>query len=491
MTSPEVAAAGTTPDEPSLRRRIVFIPLVVACALLMQAIDSSVLMTSLPIVAEGLGTDPVSLKLSFAAYYLGVGLFIPVSGLIADRLGTRDTFCLAVLIFMVASILCGQSEALIPFISYRFLQGVGGAMMVPVGRIAILRAAPKAHLVAAMGYFTMPAFIGPLIGPAVGAVVTAQLGWQWIFYLNLPLCVGAIVFACFLFENNKNPRAGAFDYTGFVCSTLGGGLLMFSVMTGNQVVTGRWAWLCSLAGILLFTVCVLHSKRISNPLLDFRLFGADTFRQSVFGGSITRAGSSAVPFLVMLLFQLAFGLTAFESGLALGAACIGALGMKFAAPPLMRRFGFRTVLVWCSIANSMTTLLLALLCFFPSLPWIFTVFVAGMIVRTLQYTALNTIVYSDVEPSRMSHAAALAGSAQELSMGLGMAIGGWVLEASLRGTALHGPALTPLFAVAFLVTGSLSAGILPFMTRLKPHAGSAISGHGAAATPESERAVPR
>jgi EmrB/QacA subfamily drug resistance transporter len=454
------------------------IPLVVAAALFMENMDSTVIATSLPAIAEDLGTNPVSLKLAFTTYLLSLTIFIPISGWCADRFGAKNVFRMAIAVFALGSIACGMSQSLPWLVGSRALQGLGGAMMVPVGRIVLLRAIPKSELVDAMAWLTIPALMGPLIGPPFGGFVTTYFDWRYIFWINVPFGVLAILLATWLMPEGNDPPPPPLDWSGFLLSGLGLSLTVAGATSiGRELLPWEIPLTLMAVGVIFLVLYVRHARRAANPILDLSLANIPTFRAGLIGGSLYRVGIGAIPFLTPLLFQLGFGLTAFQSGMLTCAAALGALSMKFTAARLIRRFGFRNLLVLNGAVSCALLAVYALLA--PGTPYVLIVMVllTGGFLRSLQFTALNAIAYSDIDNAAMSRAASLYTVAQQLSLSVGVMTAAGALELS---HAWRGGAALAFgdFALAFLAVSAIAALSVFQFTGLAPGAGASVSGRG-------------
>jgi EmrB/QacA subfamily drug resistance transporter len=453
------------------------IPLVVASALFMENLDSTVIATSLPAIAADLGEDPVILKLAFTSYLLSLAIFIPVSGWCADRFGARTIFRLAIAIFTLASIACGFAQTLEGLVVARAAQGLGGALMVPVGRIIILRLVPKAELLGAMAFLTVPALIGPLAGPPLGGFITTYLHWRWIFWINVPFGILGMILASRFMPPLKADGVPRLDVIGFLLSGLGLAAAIFGFTTlARSLFPPAVAPALTIGGAVLLGLYVVHAQRTSHPILDLKLLRIDTFRQSVLGGNLFRIGVGAIPFLLPLLLQVGFGLDAFQTGLLTFAAAIGAISMKLAAPRLLRWFGYRNVLIFNTLVGSAFIAVNAL--FTPATPhWLmFAVFVAGGFFRSLQFTSVNSLAYADVPEAEISRASTLSNVAQQLSLSTGVAVAALVLEAA-QGFRSHGVLTADDIGAAFLVISAISASAVLVHLRLAPEAGQALSGY--------------
>lgn len=468
---------------PTAGRAFAAVPLIVACALFMENLDSTVIATALPDIARSLGEDPLRLSAALTAYMLSLAVFLPVSGWMADRFGTRRVFAAAIAVFTTGSILCGLAQDLPMLVGARVVQGMGGAMMVPVGRLAILRTVPKDQLVRAMSFVTMPALVGPALGPLVGGFIATYASWRWIFFINVPVGLIGLVLALRVIPDVREPDAGPLDVRGLLLSGAGLAGLMFALEN-----VGRGLLPPGLLGAIAVTaaVCVWlyvrHARRQVRPILDPTLLRVPTFAASVAGGTLFRMGIGAVPLLLPLLFQLGFGLTPFESGALTFASAVGALTMKALAGPLLRRFGFRRLLVGNAVLSGAIMASYAL--FTPETPHlvILATLLVGGFFRSLQFTGVNTLAYADIEAERVSRASTLAAVMQQLSLTLGVATGALALH--LTQVWHGGGPLTPAdFDPAFAAVGALAMVSALFFLPLPAEAGAGISGHRRQAQP--------
>ncbi|MFC5068461.1 MFS transporter [Flaviflagellibacter deserti] len=455
----------------------VLVPLIVACALFMENLDSTVLATALPAIARDIGADPIRLKLALTSYLLSLAVFIPASGWMADRFGARSVFRLAIAVFMLGSIFCGLSSTMGEIIAARIVQGMGGAMMVPVGRLVILRTVPKSELVGSLAWLTIPALIGPVVGPPLGGFITTYFHWRWIFWINLPIGVLGLILATMFIPNVRGEEQTRFDTIGFILSGIG----MASFVTGStaiglNILPIPLVVLLLLCGATLLTTYVFYARRVPNPILDLSLFRIPTFRISITGGSLFRIGIGAIPFLLPLLFQLGFGMTPFQSGMLTFAASLGAMAMKFAAPPILRTLGFRTVMVTNAIIASL--FVAAPIFFTTATPGaiVLAVLLAGGFFRSLQFTSVNALGYSDVSQLQMSRATSMTSVAQQVSLSVGVSIAALTLETSLKLRGDHTLIISD-FTPAFIVVAVVSALSVFAFARLKPNAGAEVSGH--------------
>jgi EmrB/QacA subfamily drug resistance transporter len=450
------------------------LPMIVACALFVENMDSTVIATSLPAMANDLGTSPIALKLAMTTYLISLAVFIPASAWVADRKGARTTFVAAIVVFLLGSLSCASSSSLATMVAARGLQGAGGAMMVPVGRLVVLRTVPKHELVDALAWITIPALVAPMIGPPLGGFITTYFHWRWIFLLNLPIAVVGVVLAARFIPDLKGDARG-FDARGFVFSGVGLGLTLFGLSTfGKHLVSTSLAAACLGAGLLLLLAYGFHARRHPQPLLDLGLLRIKTFRSSVVGGAIFRVGVGATPFLLPMMLQLGFGLSPLQSGLLTFASAIGALFMKTLASRVLQRFGFRRVLVLNAVVAS--TLLGSYGLFRADTPHavIIAVLVVAGSVRALQFTSLGAIAYADVDAVRMGQATSLSGMIQQLSLSLGVAAAGYALQ--LLGALYDRPATSAAnFGPAFFAVAFVSLQSVWVFARLGPGDGASLA----------------
>jgi EmrB/QacA subfamily drug resistance transporter len=407
------------------------VPLIVACAMFMENVDATVLVTSLPVLARDLGQDPITLKLAVTSYVIGLGVFIPICGWVADRFGSRTVFRTAIGIFIVGSLMCAASTSLPWFVAARFVQGVGGAMMVPVGRIIIFRSVPKSDFIRAVNYLTVPALLGPVIGPPLGGFITTYLHWRLIFVINVPIGLFGIWLTNRHIQNTREAHPGPLDWPGFAMSAGGASLFMLglSLIGGELVSNGVSGTMCVL-GAALLVLYWAYARRVERPVLDLRLLRIPSFHASVLGGSLFRIGLGAVPFLLPLALQEGLGMTAFVSGSITCASAFGSIFMKTVAPSALARFGFRHVLMVNAALASAAIAVYGL--FFPGTPhWlIWVVVLFGGFFPSLQFTSLNTLAYADIPMSDVGRATSVASVIQQLSLGLGVTVAGIVLQIS-------------------------------------------------------------
>jgi len=453
------------------------IPFAIAIALFMENLDSTIINTAIPVIAQHLQTTPLNLSMAVSVYLLSLAIFIPMSGWMADKYGTRNIFAGAIALFTVASALCGQSQSLAMLIGARALQGMGGAMMMPVGRLIIGRSFAKSELVAAMSYVTIPGLIGPMLGPLIGGAITTYASWRWIFYVNLPMGLVGIWFAWRYVENFREPDVRPPDVVGFILVGLGlAGLVLGIENVGRGVLPeGMEGALFALSAASLFLYW-RHFKRSAAPALDLRLLRIPTFRASILGGAVSRIGFGATPFLLPLLFQIAFGRTPLESGALTFTGAIGAMIMKTGASRVVRRFGFRRLLIGNAVVVGALGISFGL--FTASTPWLIIISVLTMtgFFRTLQFTCMSALTYADLEPGRMSNGTSIASVAQQISMSLGVATGATALHIA---TELSGGGVPSqaAFMPTLMFVGLIPVFAIYFFAQLSPRAGEEVSGY--------------
>ena len=453
------------------------VALIVASALFMQNLDSAVLATALPAMARDLNEDPARLGAAITSYLVALTVFIPFSAWIADRFGAKRVFMLAIVLFVCASVLCGRAQGLGELVAFRVLQGVGGAMMVPVGRLLLLRGIEKREMLSAMAWLTMPALLGPVTGPPLGGLLTDLFSWRAVFWINVPIGLVGVVLVAWKIPHVEPSRPGPPDVVGLLLT--GGALaaLMFGLETvGRHVVPAWMSWAGLALGLAAGVLAVRHCRRAPQPAVDLSLFRIATFRDPALAGSLFRTGAGAVPFLIPVMLQIGFGMSATQSGFVSFATALGAFAMKPLVRPLLKRTGFRAALMTNGVVAAAGIAALALLT--PSWPGmaIFLLLAAGGLARSLQFTALNTLAFADVPPERMSRATALYGTLQQLTPALGVVLATATLEASL---AAHGrDALSVAdFSTGFLVAATVVLASIPLHGRLAPDAGAEVSGH--------------
>jgi EmrB/QacA subfamily drug resistance transporter len=464
-----------------------YLPWVVATALFMEQLDATIVNTAVPAMATSLQVTPLSLKAVVASYILSLAVCIPISGWMADRFGTRRVFMSAVAIFTVASMLCGLAVNVPMLVAARILQGIGAAMMMPVGRLAIIRTFAKSELLTAMNFVIIPALIGPLLGPTVGGLIVHAWSWRVIFFVNLPVGLMALWMIHRHMPDYRGDSPRPLDVIGLVLFGSGTALLSWLLeIFGEHRIDATSLAVLFLLAISLLAAYVWHARHATYPLLRLGLFKARTFRVSVVGGFVTRLGVGGLPFLLPLLYQLGLGLPAWQSGLLMMPTALAAMGMKLVSQPVLRRFGYKQVLVVNTVMIGITTLLFATVDQATPLAVIIGLGLAQGFFNSLQFSRMNSMAYADIDTPDSSMASTIASSMQQLSLSFGLACGslvaGWYLG-ELPQTDRN--AMISALNHAFLTLGVLTiASSLSFWT-LRPGDGDSIS--KGSALPEVQR----
>ncbi|MCB8820983.1 DHA2 family efflux MFS transporter permease subunit [Microvirga rosea] len=455
------------------------LPLIIATALFMENTDSTVIATSLPMIAQDIGEDPIALKLALTSYLVGLAIFIPISGWMADKFGSKTIFRAAIGVFMIGSLSCAAAGSLEGFVLARFIQGMGGAMMVPVGRLVLLRSVPRHEVVQALATLTIPALIGPIAGPPLGGFITTYFDWRWIFFINIPIGILGIVLATIFVPEIKEEEIPPFDFTGFILAGAGFALLMLGFASGGRhMIPLSVSVACVVIGAISVILFIRHARRTPHPVLQLGLLRLPTFRASVTGGSLFRVGIGAIPFLLPLMFQVGFGLSPLASGSLTFIAAVGALFMKTMAKRILEHVGFKRLLTINAVIGA--AFVAANGFFTPTTPhWlIMTVLLVGGCFRSLQFTSLNAIAYAEVSNRDMSSATSLSSVAQQLALSMGVALGASALEGASR---FHGsPTIVAQdFGPAFWIVAAVAV-LSTFAFMGLPHdAGAEMSGHKA------------
>jgi EmrB/QacA subfamily drug resistance transporter len=456
-----------------------WLPYVVAATFFMEYLDTTVIATALPQMAHSFGVGPNSLSLGVTSYMLTLAVFIPASGWIADRCGSRTVFFSAVVTFTVASVLCGISQNVGEFVAARVLQGIGGAMMVPVGRMIVVRSTDKSRLMRAISTITWPAIAAPVVGPPVGGFITTYASWRWIFLLNVPFGIAVLAAVVALMPNLRGEQRRPLDIVGLLLS----GATLTAILYGAELASqpGENPWTAGAivaAGLALGVVAVVHARRHPHPLIDVSTLKIPTFSVTVITGSFTRIGIEAAPYLMPLLFQIGFGLSAFRSGLLLLASAIGNLGMKVFTTRILERWGFRHVSIMNAAIVSVSMIVCGLLT--PEIPRAVVLIVAFVygVTRSMQFSTLATLAYADVPQPQMSAASTLWSAAAQMTIGLGIAFGAVALRAAatFNGEATGRVFTLDDFRIAFLLAGIVTMLSIWGYARLAHDAGQNVGG---------------
>lgn len=455
------------------------IPIIVACPMFLQNLDTSVMATALPSIAHSLAVEPLHLNLAVVSYLLSLAVFLPLSGWLAERWGPRQVFCWAIGIFALGSALCGLATSLPQLVVFRVIQGLGGALMVPVGRLILLRSVPAADMVRAMVWFTVPPTIGRMVGPLFGGALVTWTSWRWIFLVNIPFgLLGAWAARRYVADlREPAPRAG-FDGRGFVLLALGLSLSLGALETVGKGIVPPWVqWAAGALGLALLGAYVAHGRRAAEPLIDLSILRFSTFRAIIVGGMPLRIAIGASPFLLPLMLQLGFGLSPLQSGLLTVASAIGSLGTRVVMTRAIDRYGFRTLLVGASISGSIAYWGYGLFTPATPHPLIFVALMLGGLVNSMAMVSLGTLGFTEIPKPRMSHATAINSMAQQLAQALGVTLGAGLVALTAW---WHDGSTTALqardFSPAFFAIGLVTLIPLIWFLRLDPNEGSELRG---------------
>jgi EmrB/QacA subfamily drug resistance transporter len=443
----------------------------------LESLDTTILNTAVPVVSQALEVSPLSMKSVLASYTLSLAVFIPISGWMADRFGTRRVFASAIGLFTLGSFLCGISDNIHLLVACRVLQGCGGAMMVPVGRLTLVRTFAKSELIRAMSFVAIPGLLGPMLGPFAGGLIVAHLHWSFIFFVNLPIGLAGLVLVYLHLPDYREETTKPLDLVGLILFGSGVALLSYVLeIFGDHTLS-----LGEILGLLAISLALiagygLHAARTAFPLLELTLFRIRTFRAAVSGSFFTRLGIGGVPFLLPLLYQVGLGFTPIQSGLLIMPQAFAAMSTKFLMPRILERFGYRRVLI------SNTIVIGLLLMFFatvgPGTPvWLIVLqaFCFGAF-TSLQYTSMNTLVYADISENKTSSASSIASTAQQMSISFGVAVAGLTTAFFIPDRFRSNPAemITGLHQ-AFLVLGAFTVFSTVTFRSLKSRDGGSVS----------------
>jgi EmrB/QacA subfamily drug resistance transporter len=452
--------------------------LLVAGAYFMEILDATVIAPAAPHIAEDLGVQAITVNVAITAYVLTLAVLIPISGWLTDRYGARRVFVAAIAVFTLASAGCAAAQDLPMLVATRVLQGLGGAMMVPVGRLVVIRSTAKTDLVRAIAYLTWPALVAPLVAPALGGVLSTYASWRWIFLINLPLGLAGLLLSRRLVPDIRADDAGRLDWRGFLVAATG----IAALVVGLESIAAPhpdWPFAAGALAVATATLAVTirYLLRTPRPLLDLRIVRVRTYRVTALGGSIFRAVITATPFLLPLFFQLGFGWSAAHAGLLVIALFAGNVGIKPATTPLMRRFGIRTVMLGAVVASAACLVGMAFLERTTPLVVLLGLLALSGIFRSIGFTTYNTVAFADIPADRMTSANTLMSTVQELGAGLGVATGALLVR--LAGPVTHafglGDGDAP-FRVAFVVLAIILAGPAIEAFVLPRTAGNVVAG---------------
>jgi len=457
------------------------LPWLVAVAMFMESLDTTILNTAVPAISAALKVGPLSMKAVLASYTLSLAVFIPISGWMADRFGTRRVFASAIGIFTLGSLLCGISTNIHVLVACRILQGCGGAMMVPVGRLTLVRAFSKSELLSAMSFISIPALVAPMLGPVAGGLIVGYLHWRYIFFLNIPVGIAGLIMVYLHLPNYREEHVNPLDVEGLILFGSGIALLSYVLEIFGEHTLGAF----EVAGLLILSLIlligyVIHGHRVPFPLLNLHLFRIRTFRAAVSGSFFSRLGMGGVPFLLPLLYQLGLGFTAIQSGLLIMPQALGAMGIKAVLKRILNTLGYRGVLISNTIIVGILMMLFATIGLSTPI-WVILIlaFVYGAF-SSLQYTSMNTLAFADTTEAETSNASSIASTTQQMSISFGVAIAGLTTAFFLPGTTHTNP-LAAIHGLhkAFLLLGALTILSTFVFRRLQKGDGDDVARHKA------------
>jgi EmrB/QacA subfamily drug resistance transporter len=477
--APDEAAAGEPrspleqPGSPTL------IALIVAAAFFMEILDATIIAPAIPEMAKSFGTTAVAVSTGISSYLITVAIFIPASAWLSDRFGARNVFTFAIALFTVASVLCGFSQTLEQFTLARILQGIGGAMMSPVGRIEVMRRTDKAQLLRTIAFLTWPGLSALVVGPPLGGLLTTYLSWRWIFFINVPIGILGIVLVQVFFDRARRTAVRRFDLLGFA---LNGGALG-TLIYGIESVSRNESWIATVGfiglGAILGFFAIRHALTHPAPLLSLGPFSVPSFAiGTLTGGGLFRLSASGTAFILPVMFQVGFGTTAFAAGLLVGCYLAGDLGIKIVANQIVRRFGFRNTLLGGTLVVVLVSIPLLLIDAHTSLWIVIPVLVAVGASRSVQFTALNSLIFAELPAEQIGSASALNSMSHQVSSGIGVGLAAVALALSSLSQGHGGGSLSMLdFHVALGFTLLLALAAVLFYSRMSPQTGMQVTGH--------------
>jgi EmrB/QacA subfamily drug resistance transporter len=457
------------------------IALIAAAALFMEILDATIISPAIPEMARSFGTTPVAVSTGISSYLITVAIFIPASAWLSDRFGARTVFACAIAVFTIASVLCGFAETLPQFTAARILQGVGGAMMSPVGRIEVMRRTEPSQLLRMIAFVTWPGLSALVIGPPLGGLLTTYLSWRWIFYINVPIGILGIALVLTFFDRKRASEPRRFDALGFLLNGGALGSLIFGIesVSRNEPLVTAFGFVS--LGLILGYFAIRHARRHTSPLLSLSPFAIPSFAiGTLSGGGLFRMASNGTMFILPVMFQVGFGVSAFASGLLVGAYLAGDLGIKAVANQIVRALGFRNTLIYGTLFVAAATAPLLVVGPQTSLWILVPILVVVGASRSVQFTALNSLVFADLLKEQISGASALNSMSFQVCAGIGVGLAAVALALS---AATHGNPAAALtlfdFRVGLGFTLVMVLGAALAYTRLSPQTGAHVTGHSA------------
>ena len=470
-----LAEAEPETPEDAIKPFSSLVPAIIGTAMLMQTLNATVLSNALPTIARSLHENPVNLNTVMSVYLLASAVFLPVSGWAADKFGAKRIFMMAIVGYAASCVACGFAQSLGGLLVARLCQGAAGAMMGPVGRLVLLRSTPKHDLVRAMSVLTMPSLLGPVVGPPIGGFIVTYASWRWVFFFNIPIAILGFFLVWRFIKDIKEEDAPPLDWIGLVLTGIGmAGVVYGFENLGRGALPPAAVAAMMGGGALCLVLYAWHARRTPYAILDLSLLKVRTFTASVVGGAFMRMGMGASPFLLALLLQVGFGMNAFQAGLMTFASAAAALVMKTAAPPILQRFGFKTVLSVNAVVVAVTFMGYAL--FTKATPhWlIYAVLLAGGFFRSLQFTSLNGMAFADVEQPQMSRASTMSTMGQQLAQSIGLGVAATYLHVAMRLGHEARPTV-PMVGQTFLFVGVLALISSLFFFTLPKSAGAELN----------------
>lgn len=463
--------------KPDATHSVRLVPLIVGMALLMQSLNANVVANALPHIANSLKVPVLSLNVTITAYMLASVICLPVSGWIADRFGARRVFQWAIALYLGCSVLCALSQTLNQLVAARALQGAAGALLMPVGRLLMLKTVPKKDFVTALSYLTAPVLLGPALGPPLGGLIVTYLSWRWIFLFSVPVGILGVVLVTLFVPNVREDKPEKLDVPGLLLTGLGLAALVTTIQSmGRADASLTVVGFAAAIATVCFSLYAVHARRTPHAILDFTLLRYHTFRATLLGGHFLRMMGGATPFMLTLLLQVGFGFSAITAGLMTFSSAASAMLMKPSARPIIKRFGFRRVMVFNGVLTAASVMVCGLIDKTTPAAVIAALLFVGGFFRSLQFTALNALGFADIPDRLMSKATTLQSMAQPLAQSMGIAIVAEVLH-RLQVQSGGLPLQAHQISLAFFLLGAGSLIGLPFLIGLKPDAGGDVSGH--------------